>query len=213
MVYKCKLCGEGINSEDFDTYLYESNAKNLKSYYHIHCFFEKKTKRSREKWTLEQCEEYVQKYRAAMKEQSITKDLKDRMYKWIMQEYDIVSLPAYFFTKTAAVFNGTYKGLSKPIPVEDLFDMWQRKKSYLDRVWMKKYPDGKLNDQSRLMYDLAVLVGKYSSYLDWKAEKEIEKQNAENRLKEMNTTNYIQKQVIMQPTNSSMNISDILDEI
>ncbi len=41
------------------------------------------------------------------------------------------------------VYKGTYKNLTKPVPVDDLWDMWQRKMPYLLKVYDRNKRMGK----------------------------------------------------------------------
>ena len=95
---------------------------------------------------------------------------KNHLYLYLMQKYDIITIPNYIFTKMEQIFTGKFKTMSKPIPPEHLLDMFQRKASFLDGIYHKE----KLDGVSRINYDLAVLVNKYPSYLDWLGKRESE---------------------------------------
>lgn len=82
-------------------------------------------------------------------------------------------LTRYFYIKLAAVAKGTYPGLPQPIPVEHLYDMWQQKMPYLNKVNDRNERRGKTTGSLRADYDLAILLSLYPSYLKWKESVEI----------------------------------------
>ena len=55
------------------------------------------------------------------------RSLRLQFYDWIYESYDISFLPKYVFVNFDLVFKGKYKNLKKPIPIEDLWDMWRKK--------------------------------------------------------------------------------------
>jgi hypothetical protein len=78
------------------------------------------------------------------------------------------------------IFKGEFKKMNKPVPPEHLLDMWQKKMSFLDGLYHKEKMDG----VSRINYDLAVLIAKYPSYLDWMGKKNSDKKMIEERSRE-----------------------------
>lgn len=73
------------------------------------------------------------------KERDIRLQLSDFIYK----EYNVSFLPKHFFINLDKVYKGTYKNLTKPVSVEDLFDMWQQKMNYLNKVAEQNRQKGK----------------------------------------------------------------------
>lgn len=99
------------------------------------------------------------------------RDVKLRLTDWVYKQYGISFAPKYFFVRLNQIYKGTYKGLDKPIPPEDLFDMWQRKWHYLEKVRVRNESRGKhIQGLDLIWYDLAILLSKYDSYLNWKIE-------------------------------------------
>lgn len=99
------------------------------------------------------------------------RDVKLRLTDWVYKQYGISFAPKYFFVRLNQIYKGTYKGLDKPIPPEDLFDMWQRKWHYLEKVRVRNESHGKhIQGLDLIWYDLAILLSKYDSYLNWKIE-------------------------------------------
>lgn len=152
--------------------------------------------------------------------QEIEQDNKERAIKlrftdWLYREYEISFLPKYFFINLDKVYKGTYKNLNKPVPVEDLWDMWQRKMPYLLRVYDKNKRMGKdMSGMSRINYDMAIVLSKYDSYLQWKEQQKQafaeKQQTVEDNMIKMISTKTSQASTL---SNNSFDISEILDEI
>ena len=111
---------------------------------------------------------------------------KERLYYFIQTNYDIVVIPSYVFTKLEAIYKGTYKGMSRPIPPEDFLDMLEQKWNELCKLAAWK----QISDQiGRLNYDIAVILGMSTKYYKWKDSQKTKAQE----IKEMNSkkqTNY-----------------------
>lgn len=143
-------------------------------------------------------------------ERSIRLQLSDFIYK----EYSVSFLPKHFFINLDKVYKGTYKNLTKPVPVEDLLDMWQQKIDYLNKVAEQNRHKGKkIEGMARINYDLAILLSKYDSYCEWKARKDAEKQDLKQSMTSQTikiTNQIIPKSVAI---NNDSDISSIIDEI
>ena len=116
----------------------------------------------------------------------------------------------------ASVYKGTYKNLNRPVPPEDLLDMWQQKKKYLLRQAENNRKKGKdINGISLVYYDLAILLGKYDAYLKWKEQQKLAQADAEEqRVKNIEFVGY--RDVLPQrqkKENNTIDISSMLDEI
>lgn len=97
-----------------------------------------------------------------------------KLYEFLYKTYYVVSLPIPFKNKIQKLIKGEVDGISKPIPPEDIVDMWKRKKNELDKIYTYNKSKGKVFDRTeRISYDLAVLLGKYDSYLEWKERERI----------------------------------------
>lgn len=142
------------------------------------------------------------------------RDIRLQLSDFIYREYDVYFLPKHFFINLDKVYKGTYKNLTKPVPVEDLLDMWQQKIDYLNKVAKRNRQMGKkIEGMARINYDLAILLSKYDSYCEWKAKKASEKQE----LKQSMTSQTIKITNLIAPKSAAINnnsdISSIIDEI
>lgn len=112
--------------------------------------------------------------KAQIEKDKLSESTRKQFTDWLYQQYDISFLPKYFFINLDKVYKGTYKNLTKPVPVEDLFDMWKRKMPYLIEIHDKNKRHGKNMDGiNRISYDLAILLAKYDSYLKWKEQMQL----------------------------------------
>lgn len=127
---------------------------------------------------------------------------------FIFEQYDITFLPKHFYMQLAKIPKGEYKGLNQSIPFEDLLDMWQRKMPYLQKVYHKNCDKGKKMDGiGRIMYDLAILLGKYDSYLEWKSSQ------ATNEVRKNEDNIKIDYQNISTAVDNTDDMNNILDDI
>lgn len=139
------------------------------------------------------------------------KALRLQFTDWIYREYEISFLPKHFFINLDKVYKGTYKNLKKPVPLEDLWDMWQKKMPYLRKVYDKNKRMGKnIEGMSRVNYDMSIVLSRYDSYLEWK---EQQKQAlAAEQISKGSSIDY-SKINTNAPSDNNTDINDILDEI
>jgi hypothetical protein len=206
---KCSICKEFMSLE-----LEKNDIVWNKTYMHFNCYVQKEFNKRGNKLSEEQVKDKIKKIQQENENHVFSALLKDSFYRWIQQSYGIVSIPTYFFQKIDSVITGEYKGLTSGICLEDLFDMWKRKKQELDKIAMNNVSKGNgMDNVMRLGYDLAILVNKYDSYLKWKNKQkllinQIEEENKEQKI----DFNKINKTIEVQQTEST-DINDILDEI
>lgn len=142
------------------------------------------------------------------------RDIRLQLSDFIYREYNVSFLPKHFFINLDKVYKGTYKNLNKPVPVEDLFDMWQQKMNYLNKVAEQNRQKGKkMEGMGRINYDLAILLSKYDSYCEWKVKKAAEKQELKRTAASQTvkiTSQIISKSAVIK---HDSDISSIIDEI
>ena len=147
-----------------------------KKYYHYDCFEELATQKASVKtgkpkmwqdaldniWVLE---DETKK----MLEQMLA---KDELNAWLLENYNITSVPTRFWQIVAELECGTYKGKRcKPVSITTLCGCWkwgQRKLNEINQ-YNRVHNKGPNDDNSRLKYDLAVIIGKIPNYVADKA--------------------------------------------
>ena len=217
---KCKICKHEIILEA-DKLVLEKEF-----YYHYACFIEKVITQKKNKLELEKAIELAENLIIENQVKVNHIILKDKFNYWLQRIYDVVLVPSYFYTKLESIYNGSYKGLSQAIPIEDLFDAWQRKIDYLNNQYVYNLGHGKKMDGvGRLNYDLAIILNKMTSYYEWKrgneAENMAKKETIANqgnkisyeKLQDNNKDNKNNVPEINKLKDNKINILDILEEI
>ena len=204
-VRKCKYCEKDvdISKEEF--------IKFNSVFYHANCFIEKQMNKKRGAWTLEQCHEELNKFKEFEQKKTHEKFVKDSLIEFLTNQYNISFFPKYFYTKMQSIYDGTYKGLQKPIPPEHLLEMWQTKSNYLNKINSKKPKP--LEGLNLINYDLAILLAKYDKFLEWKENQKQEQEQIKARIKEKNNSIKYKAFVKTQSKHDSNDLSDMLDEI
>lgn len=173
----CTECGKNII---FSKDTINEVIKFDKLYYHYDCFIstcERKSKKSNASPKWGKALDSIDKIQQETKDYFINcnSDLqKDEVYRFILSNYDIKTVPSYIFIKLDEIYSGKRKGLNCEIPPEDMLDMWKRKMDYLIKLRAKNIALGKnMTAAQQINYDLSVLINKYDSYLKWKEQNKI----------------------------------------
>lgn len=158
--YKKQLVDKGLSSEDADNIIHDLSELTQVE---IEKALKPKEKKSRE-------------YKRGSSENP-----RLMLTDWLLENYGVSLIPKAFYLKLDSVYKGTFKGLKHPCPPEDLLQMWQRGKPYLDKVAFKNKQKGKdMTEAQRLSYDLAILLSKYEDFLEWR-ERQQQAAQAESR--------------------------------
>lgn len=231
---KCAYCKKDIiiNSPDDNVIYYDGR------YYDINCFIEKCSSMKTPKWktALQYIETYKEDARIQIEKlfkskkadlTNIDKYKKDaqknikRIFAesdvnaFLREQYNVVNVPWY---QISQVYSGKYKNLTRPIPPEDLLDMWRQKINTLNKIAQRNKQKGnEITGDKRIVYDLAILVNKYDGYLMWKEKQKIALvEQEEKKEQKQDTINYENiNTTIRQPLKNKggININEILDEI
>lgn len=214
MTRKCSICKELINLNDVneDFFITLNNKAN-----HTHCYIEEQTTRKRKPKTIEECQVYIEECIKANKVVEKKTNIKNELYEFIFDMYDISYFPKHFYIKMDSVYKGTMKNLSKPVPPEDLLDMWKQKRNYLDKVAEQNRKKGnEILGVNRVSYDLAILLSKYDSYLKWKEQQKIaiaELDESKKRSIEKIDYTDVARPKRVGSTDNKVDINSMLDEI
>lgn len=139
---------------------------------------------------------------------------RDDLNIWLLENYNIVTIPSRFWQIISDLENGTYKGKRcKPIKTETLCGCWKWGQRKLNEIYQynRSHNKGPTDDNARLMYDLAILVGKVPQFLAYQ-----EKQRAAEM--EMKTVSVLNDDVDMSKIGQGKqtkrkDISNISDDI
>ena len=212
---KCNHCKETMMIE-------RGNTSNViyfdEKYYHYDCFIEVATKKASSKrgkpaqwqealdnlWILENDTIRALEY-------SWT---KDDLNEWLLEHYDVVTVPGRFWQIVAELEQGKYKGKKcKSVKIDIILGAWRWGQQKLNKINMenKKGHKGPIDDNARIMYDLSIIINKIPNYLSHVAKTkalEATTQQMINKTK-INYNNLENKA----SDNKLDDISDMLDEI
>lgn len=143
---------------------------------------------------------------------------KDLVYRFIVKQYNPTNIPYYVWNKLDDIYSGTYKDMTRGIPPEHLLDMWKRQMAALDKMHNKMEHEGKYLDPiQKINYDLAVLIGKYDSYLNWiEKQRIIEVERIKNNYDTTSIRPIVDKNVVKSNENKSgdtFDFDDLVDDI
>lgn len=211
MIRKCAACPRPIEID-------KEHTSNIvfykKKYYHSKCFCDLATKRSQSKiksasewkealdnlWELEVETEKMLK-------SSLT---RDDLNEWLLANYDIAAVPTRFWQMVADLERGIYKGKKcKSISMDTLLGTWKWGQKKLDSIARnnKANHKGPQNDETRLVYDLAILVGKVPSYLAYKEKQKAVEIERQRELKENIKIDY--GKIVNNTKKNNNNLQDI----
>ena len=215
---KCSICKEPIYINDINEDFFITLKKNeVRSYTHTNCYIQKQTTKKRSPKTIEECQEYIEQCKQNNKAIEKKKSIKNELYEFLFDMYDISYFPQYFYVKMDSIYKGTMKNLSKPVPPEDLLDMWKQKKNYLDKVAEQNRKKGnEIFGVNRVNYDLAILLSKYDSYLKWKEQQKIAiAELGEIKKRDVEKIEYtdVTRPKRVGTTDNKVDINSMLDEI
>lgn len=138
---------------------------------------------------------------------------KDDLNVWLLDNYDISVVPTRFWQVVADLEAGKYKGKRcKPVGIEMLLGMWkwgQRKLNEINQ-YNKSHNKGPTDDNARLMYDLAILVGKLPQFLAYKEKK---KENKMDMARSTDSDDIDMSRIGQGKQSQRRDISDISDDI
>jgi hypothetical protein len=170
LMRKCKVCGKmiPIDVKSIGEIIYYD-----KNTYHKDCFANlcqqnilPGSRKNVQKWSdalnniTELRKETIQHFKPII--------VRDTGYRLMLRLYNPTSIPNYIFQKLEAVYQGTWRNMSKKIPPKHLFDMWERKAEELKKMHKQMELNGKEMDPvQEINYDISVLINKYDSYLKW----------------------------------------------
>lgn len=210
--YKCKSEID-INIDNIKDVVYYKN-----SFYHKSCFIEKAKKLSERntknnvdwKYALEHLDDFENEAQKRLQHFFWRNELND----WILDHYNVFSIPTRFFTTIEELDDGKFKGKRcKPISMQTLCEAWKWGQNNLDKISInnKRNHKGPKDDVQRLMYDLSIIVNKVPNYLAHKSKMQaLEATTTHETAKtEINYSNLERKTKV----NDFDDISSLLDEI
>lgn len=191
-----------------------------KLYYHKTCFCELAEERSKSKRG--KPEEWKNALNSVHSLEAETANMlrglcaKDDLNIWLLDHYDISTVPSRFWQIVADLECGKYKGKRcKPVTIETLFGAWQWGQKKLDSIARnnKMKHTGPESDDARVMYDCSIIISKIPNYLSHKSKmKMLQETEKVETAKEYINYNNVQKTQV--GNNDGLDdISGLLDDI
>ena len=213
-----KRCGCCKNEINIDTADVRDVIYFGKLYYHIGCFSEMATKKAAGKRGKPAMWAEALSMIGSLEKETARKLVSEFAFHdlnvWLLDHYDISVLPSRFYQVVHELANGKYKGrMCNPVDIETLCGCWKWGQHKLDEisVYNRSKNKGPVSDADRVMYDLAVLVGKVPMYLADVAKANVAHQASASEDKQPK----IDYSVISncQNNNDDNDILDLIDEV
>jgi hypothetical protein len=141
---------------------------------------------------------------------------KDDLNNWLLEHYDIAMVPTRFWQVISDLEAGKYKGKRcKPISITTLYGCWKWGQKKLNEInqYNKSHNKGPTDDSTRLMYDLAILVGKVPNYLAYKEKQKAAEIERRREIKENLKVDYSKVANNRLENNNLQDISNLVDDI
>ena len=214
---KCGGCSNiiEINRNNISDILYYKN-----KYYHSKCFCEIAEKRSKAKRSTavewQTALDNLWELEADTRNMLESAWIKDDLNEWLLNHYNVTTVPSRFWQVLADLERGIYKGKkSKSVTMETLLGAWKWGQRKLDSISKnnKMNHKGPTSDDSRIMYDLSIIVSKVPNYLSHVSKMKMlqVEEKKENDKPHINYNNVQQTKI---ENNSGLDdISDLLDDM
>ena len=185
-------------------------------YYHAECFKEMATKKAisnrgkPEIW--KNALDNIQTIETETKKMLKQSFAKDSLNEWLLNNYNITVVSSTVWQRIADLERGVYKGKKcKPVSMETLLGAWKWGQVKLNKINTnnKMHNNGPSCDEERLIYDLAVLVGKVPNYLAYKAKQEIRQAEIATQMPRINYNNMQRTEIKHEGLDD---ISDLLND-
>lgn len=174
---KCACCKDEIeiNVHDIKDVIFYN-----KLYYHASCFEEMAKQKAASKrgkpqmW--QEALDSLWELEAETKNMLESYIAKDELNTWLLWNYNIIEVPKRFFQIVADLEVGKYKGKRcNPVKASTLCGCWKWGQKKLNEInqYNRANHKGPVDDNARLMYDLAILVSKVPQFLAYEEKQRI----------------------------------------
>ena len=213
LVRKCAKCKCEIVVDVDDI---KDVVKRGQTYYHKQCFIQHVEKKAETK-SADMWKKELDNISFLEEDAKVTLQAqwaKDALNHHLLRFYDVVVVPNRFFQMVADLNNGEYKKKRcKSISTKDLLDAWVWGQHNLDKIARnnKAKHIGPKTDSDRIMYDLAIIVGKMPVFFEQKKQQAAAKYELENTIAHVETIDMSKIGQAKQETRRD--ISDIADDL
>lgn len=214
-IYTCPRCNKefSVSKGNADLIIWKGK------HYHTDCFVDMCN------WRVLKQNKYSPSYQEALdnidklKKESIRTATfsmyRDELNEHLLLNYDVVCISKSFWTKIADIREGEFCGKKcRPTETEVIVATWKWCQKELDsiNIYNKSKKKGPSNDEQRIPYDLAIVLGKVPEYL--RAQTKIKADEAERALQAKQEIKIDYSKIKpKKETNGLGDISDLLDEL
>lgn len=208
---KCGICGK-------DIVISRQNLENIAFYQgrhnHLECLVNKANQglASGKRVTCwEKLRNRIPEFQAESKAKLEHSIIRDEFNDYLLDNYDVVSVPNRFWLTVEEIGNGLYnKKKCRPTDMETILGTWKWGQGHLDKIAVtnKTQHRGPSNDDQRLNYDLAIVlkhIGDYEKHITSTKE---EIAVVEECIEKQNKINY---EALYNQSKNNQNTNDILD--
>lgn len=215
---KCRKCKKVIEI-DVDN-IKDVAMRDQYSYYHKSCLLDMAAEKLQSKRS--KCQVWqdiidnIEKYESAARDTLSNYVARDKLNQYLLTVYDVITIPDKFFQVVADLSNGKYKQKRcNPVKTYDLLGAWKWGQKNLDKINRnnKMKGVGPTDDAQRIMYDLAIIVGKVHLYLEHKEKAKAAEIERQREMQENIKIDYSKITNNQAQTNNLQDISSLVDEI
>ena len=142
--------------------------------------------------------------------------VQDEFNDYLLAHYDVEAVSNWFWNIVMDVENGNYKRKKcKPIDIDTIFQTWKWGQHHLDKIAAKNRANNKgpKNDNERLNYDLAIVIGHVGDYKKHITSTKEEAARVEEHIEKQNKINYEELYKQSKAETRGEDILDLMDEI
>ena len=169
---KCGTCGQDIvvDRHNLDNIAFYQNR-----YHHVGCLVDKANKGIASGKRVAIWEKLLNRIPELQEEAKKNLGhglIRDEFNEYLLNHYDIISVPNRFWQIIEDIGNGNYrKNKCRPTDIDRIFQTWKWGQSNLDKIASnnKIKNKGPKNDDERLNYDLAIVLKHVPQYLAYEA--------------------------------------------
>jgi hypothetical protein len=184
---KCRYCDTEEKTINLEENRY---VKNNNEYYHYDCYIQKLINK-KDPYTLKEAEiETARLWNETQKSEVQVKIKnnydKNKLINYLIKLYGFQSskeIPNHFFIQISNINNGKHSKISEPISCADLYYIYRKLTSYLNKLAYNK----KIPNERRIFWDLSIILSKYPEYKKWKLSK-LEEDEEIKRIIELHKT-------------------------
>lgn len=169
---KCGTCGQDIvvDRHNLDNIAFYQNR-----YHHVKCLMDKANNGIQSGKRVANWEKLLNRIPELQLEAKKSLEhgvIRDEFNEYLLNHYDIISVPNRFWQIIEDIGNGNYrKNKCRPTDIDRIFQTWKWGQSNLDKIASnnKIKNKGPKNDDERLNYDLAIVLKHVPQYLAYEA--------------------------------------------